>query len=132
MTSDRGHQPGTGWMQRFLVIAAWSVLAALAFVTLAPISFRPHLASAKLERFLAFALVAALFGLAYPKALLRMMLMLIAAVAVLELGQLLTASRHAGVIDVAAKLTGIGVGALFAALMNGFCTWRRRTDPAAD
>ena len=126
---EEERRPAAHWRRRALVIAAWSVLTALVLVTLAPITLRPHVAPAQLERFGAFGLVAVLFGLAYPGALLRMMLMLVGAAVLLEVGQLATTSRHFGVIDIAAKLTGIGVGALCAALLNSLGIWRRWVDP---
>ena len=50
------------------MIVAWVVLVALVLATLGPIGIRPSLGlPLKVERFLGFAIVAALFTWAYPQ-----------------------------------------------------------------
>ncbi|WP_204280890.1 hypothetical protein, partial [Serratia marcescens] len=50
-----------------LPIAAWGLLAAVFVATVGPIQLRPITGhSVGLERFLAFAVIGGLFGLAYP------------------------------------------------------------------
>jgi hypothetical protein len=54
-------------LQTIFRILAWIALACVAFITLSAIGFRPVVTVNPLyERFAAFAMVAALFGLAYP------------------------------------------------------------------
>ena len=54
-------------MTRLTKLAAWLLLAAIAFVTLSPVELRPHVASADFERFGAFAALGLMFGIAYTK-----------------------------------------------------------------
>ncbi len=108
-------------------IAAWLLLAAIAAVTLAPIGWRPETGiSAQLERFAAFAALGLAFGLAYPRRLWLVALLLVAAALALEALQLVVATRHAGLRDVLAKLAGGGCG-----LLLGWATTRARRRPAA-
>jgi hypothetical protein len=96
--------------QKIWAVIAWGALGVIVFATLSPLGLRPHLASQHREHFAAFAAVGLLFGLAYRRPVLVLVLLCAAAV-VLELLQLLTPDRHGRAIDVAFKLAGAGAGA---------------------
>jgi hypothetical protein len=52
--------------RNFIIVAAWTVFAGIAYVTLSPIGLRPQIADPNLERFGAFAVLGLLLGMAYP------------------------------------------------------------------
>jgi VanZ family protein len=83
------------------------------FVTLAPQSWRPHLADAQVERFGAYFVVGLAFALAYPKRLRLVALGVVAGAVCLELLQLIAPGRDAGVRDALAKSLG-GLSAVLA------------------
>lgn len=88
-------------------LAAWLLLAVAAFVTLAPIGFRPETGlSGQVERFAAFALIGLAFSMAYPRRLWLVAFIVLGAAMALELMQFLAHSRHPGLRDVVAKLAG--------------------------
>jgi VanZ family protein len=94
-------------------LAAWLLLAATAFVTLAPASWRPETGfSAQIERFVTFALIGLVFSIAYPRRPWLIALMVLGAAVTFEALQLLVETRHAGLRDVIAKLAGGSVGLL--------------------
>lgn len=108
-------------------IAAWLLLAAIAAVTLVPIGWRPETGvPVQLERFTAFAALGLAFGLAYPRRLWLVALLLVGAALALEVLQLVVVTRHAGLRDVLAKLAGGGCG-----LLAGWVLMRARRRPAA-
>lgn len=95
-------------------VAAWLLLAAVAFVTLAPIGWRPESGlSPQIERFAAFALIGLAFSAAYPRHLLLVAVAILGAAIGLEVLQFLVQGRHPGVRDVLAKLAG-GTGGVLA------------------
>jgi hypothetical protein len=108
--------------QRLLLIASWSALALIAFVTLSPIEDRPTFGSAQLERFIAFALLGFAFVRAYPRRPLFSAAIVIGCAVWLEALQLLTPDRHGRLLDALVKLTGgmcgIGFGQLAAPLLR--------------
>jgi glycopeptide antibiotics resistance protein len=96
---------------RLTPVFAWLLLAAVAFVTLAPIGFRPNTGySPTIERFLAFGAVGFLFALAYPRRLWLIVVIVLGAAIGLEALQLVSASRHGRLFDLAVKLAGGGLG----------------------
>jgi glycopeptide antibiotics resistance protein len=96
---------------RLLPALAWLLLAAIAFVTLAPIGFRPTTGySPTIERFLAFGAVGFLFALAYPRRLWLIVVVVLGAAVAFEALQLVSASRHGRAFDLAVKLAGGGFG----------------------
>jgi len=101
---------------RIITIFAWITLLAIAAVTLSPIGLRPHLAGVSLERFGGFAVAGLLFGLAYPRHLWLVLLLVCGAAVGLEVMQHLTPDRHGEVRDAVVKLAGgvTGVGTSFA------------------
>jgi len=104
-------------------IAAWSLLLAIAFVTLAPSGFRPHSgASANLERFLALLVLGLAFAAAYPRHLIQIALVVVVAAVCFELLQALDASRHVRLSDIGAKV----FGGLSGVLLGTLILWRRK------
>ena len=111
---------------RLLPVLAWLLLAAIAFVTLAPIGFRPISGySPNIERFIAFGAVGFLFALAYPRRLWLIIAVVLGAAIGLELLQLASVSRHGRLFDLAVKLAGGGLGIAAGAVFSG--VWRRVT-----
>lgn len=95
-------------------LVAWLFLAVIAFVTLAPIGWRPETGmSPQIERFAAFALIGLTFSVAYPRQLWLVIPIVLGAAVALEVMQFLVQSRHPGVRDVVAKLAG-GTGGILA------------------
>lgn len=95
--------------------AACCVLAAIAFVTVAPIEWRPDdIFGVNVDRAMAFAILGGLFTAAYP----RRWGLVVCGVAIiasgLEIVQLLSDSRHARMEDAAVKIGGAVAGILLA------------------
>ncbi|HEY0219329.1 MAG TPA: VanZ family protein [Afipia sp.] len=99
-----------------LVAIAWSCLAFIAFATLSPIGLRPHLASAHREYLAAFGALSLLFGLAYPRKPILILVLIVCAAAILETLQVLTIDRHPRVLDFVFKTMGAVCGSLAAAI----------------
>jgi hypothetical protein len=98
-------------LQILLRVLAWSALACIAFVTLSAIGLRPVLTANPLyERFAAFAILAALFGLAYPGRTIFAIVIVVGSAMSLEALQLSTPDRHGHVIDFVQKASGGLVG----------------------
>jgi len=96
---------------RLFPVLAWLLLAAVAFVTLAPIGFRPNTGySPNIERFVAFGAMGLMFALAYPRHLWLIVAVVLGAAVALEALQLMSASRHGRVFDLVVKLAGGGLG----------------------
>lgn len=94
-------------------ITAWMLVAALVFVTMAPIGLRPIVAdSANLERATAYAFLGLVFALAYPRHRLLALLVVVTLAGVLEFGQTLTASRHGRIPDFLVKASSAAAGVL--------------------
>ncbi|TRL41958.1 VanZ family protein [Rhizobium straminoryzae] len=97
---------------RFL---AWLSLAAIVFVTVSPIGLRPHdPLPVNLDRALAFAVMAFLFVMAYPRRPLVLLVLLVASAGAIEALQLLAPTRHAHLLDASVKGMGAACGALLA------------------
>jgi VanZ family protein len=100
-------------LQKLLAIAAWSLLSFIAYATLSPIQARPTLStSANFEHFTAFAVLALLFCLAYPRQFILVCLVVIGSAVVLEVMQLFTPDRHGRLQDAFEKIAGGGTGIL--------------------
>ncbi len=109
---------------RLVKLLAWLLLAAIAFVTLAPIGLRPNSGySPTIERFAAFAAVGLCFALAYPRQLWLIVVIVMGAAIAFEALQLVSASRHGRVFDLAVKLAGGGFGIAVGAVAERI--WRR-------
>lgn len=104
---------------RLLRILAWSLLAAIAFVTLSPIGLRPNSGlSANYERLFAFAAVGLAFALAYPRHIWLVLALVVGAAVGLEALQLVVSGRHGRIIDLVAKLLGGGIGVTAGAVVR--------------
>jgi len=94
-----------------LKLLAWLLLLALAIVTVAPIEFRPVTPlPPQLERGTALLVIGFVFGLAYPRHIVVMSVLLLASTCLFEALQLLEPGRHARWGDLAVKLVGGGFG----------------------
>lgn len=115
-------------MLRLLRPLAWTLVAALVFVTLAPIGLRPVVVEdANIERALAYALLGFLLALAYPRHWRLAVLAGIGIAAGLEFGQALTASRHGRIADFLVKASAAGLGVFAAqALLACRSHWTRQ------
>lgn len=93
--------------ETLLRVAAWLCLGFIAMATLSPLGLRPTTGwPPSIERFLAFALVGALFAAAYPRYILFAALIVLGAAAAFEILQVLAPSRHGRVFDAAVKFAG--------------------------
>ncbi len=118
-------------MSTLIRIAAWLLLAALVFVTLAPIGLRPVLAeSPTIERALAYGGLGLLLALAYPRPRFAALVACVVVAGLLEAGQELSPSRHGRVSDFLVKAAAAAIGALVAAAIQARLD-RRRLGPAA-
>ncbi len=118
------------YIQFVIRAMAWLCLAAIALATVGPIGTRPITGlSPSIERFFAFAIVGALFSIAYPRYVLFAAAIVLGAAALLEMLQMLTPSRHGRAFDAAVKIVGGAAG-----LCAGRVVARRRRqaiDPRA-
>ncbi len=103
---------------KIITIIAWAILAFIVFATLSPIGLRQHFEDVSVERFGAFAIAGLLFGLAYPKRLWMVLLLVVSAAFLLEALQHLTPDRHGHVSDAIVKFVGGVVGVGSAWLVN--------------
>ena len=94
-----------------MAVAAWMLLAFIVYATISPIQARPTLpTSPSFERVAAFAVLGALFCLAYPRHIALVCLIILGSAALLELAQLLTPDRHGRIQDAIIKMTGGALG----------------------
>lgn len=106
---------------KLIAAAAWTLLVFIVCVTISPIQDRPTVfASPSLERLAAFAVLGALFCLAYPRHSALVWLIVIGSAVLLELAQLLTPDRHGRVQDAAVKMTGGALGILIGRAIRYF------------
>jgi VanZ family protein len=105
--------------RKIIIILAWSTLLAIAFATLSPIGLRPHVGNVSGERFWAFAAVALLFGVAYPRHLWLVTILVGGTAVGLEVLQHLTPDRHGRIPDALVKLAGALSGAGLAYAVSG-------------
>ena len=105
-------------MHKLLAIAAWTAFTLIVFLTIAPLDMRPVVtADPNIERFVAFALVGLLFGLAYPRRLLADASLVMIAAGVLETFQLITRDRHGHIADAFVKAAGGAFGVAMALMI---------------
>jgi uncharacterized membrane protein len=98
-------------VSKFVAVAAWTLLAFIAYATISPIQARPILlTSASFERLAAFAVLGGLFFLAYPRHIVLVFLIVFGSAVLLEIAQLLTPDRHGRIQDAIAKMTGGALG----------------------
>jgi glycopeptide antibiotics resistance protein len=98
-------------IHKLITVAAWTLLAFIAYATISQIQARPTLfASPSFERLAAFTVLGVLFCLAYPRRILLVCLIVIGSAVLLELAQLLTPDRHGRIQDAIIKMTGGALG----------------------
>lgn len=95
------------------------MLPAIVFATLSPIGLRPHVGDVSGERFLAFAAIGLLFGVAYPRHLWLVTLLVGGGAVGLEVLQHLTPDRHGRIPDALVKLVGALAGTGLAYVFGG-------------
>src|ERR1700716_4181698 len=92
---------------KLITVVAWSALAFIAYATISPIQDRPTLpTSSTFEHLAAFAVLGALFCLAYPRHALLACVIVLGSAALLETLQFLTPDRHGRLLDVIEKMAG--------------------------
>lgn len=116
----------TGTYARFIAVIAWVAVIAIAFATLtrvgfvydiyfklAPILMRPDMRTyAHYSHIIAFALLGALFALAYPRRILLVGTIVLGGAVLLEIAQTITPDRHGTLTDAFEKIAG-GVAGIF-------------------
>ena len=110
-------------VRKLAVFAAWAGLGLICFVTLSPIGFRPETGHPRLERFVAYAVLGALFTAAYPRHFVKLAIFLAFAAAGLEALQHLTPDRHGHVSDATEKIVGAWAGCAALRLMQVLAQW---------
>jgi hypothetical protein len=101
-------------MTKAVRLAAWALLAAVAVMTVGPISLRPETSfPASFERTAAWVCIGAMFAFAHPARGALTVIALVGAAGVLELAQIEALGRHGHVLDFLFKACGVvlGVGA---------------------
>ena len=115
-------------MKRAFVIAAWTVAAAVAYGTVAPVrvpyaiyfKLAPWLGHPSFHKFAAiehvtvFALLGALIAFAFPNRIIIVCCIIVFSVVLLECLQTLTPDRHGTIVDACEKIGG-GLLGVFAA-----------------
>jgi hypothetical protein len=96
---------------KLITVAAWVLLAFIAYATISPIQDRPSLPMpSSFEHLAAFAVLGALFCLAYPRHIALVCLIVLGSAVVLEIMQLLTPDRHGRIQDATEKMAGGAMG----------------------
>jgi hypothetical protein len=107
---------------------AWLALAGILFVTVSPIGLRPHdFLPVNIDRAGAFALMAFLFVIAYPRHWLLCGILIMVGAAGIEALQLLSPTRHARFDDALIKAVGAAIGCLAGRAINQRLARRRPT-----
>ena len=102
------------YASKLLIIAAWAGLCFFVYATVSPLRHRPTLLiSSNLEHLAAFAVLGALFCLAYPRRTPAVLIFVFGSAALLEVLQLFTPDRHARTLDALQKIAG-GAAGVFA------------------
>ena len=110
---------GLPTIRSFVRFVAWTGLAVIIFVTVAPIGARPStITSADLDRAIAFVVMSALFVIAYPRRILPIALASFLAVFLIELGQYFSVTRHPQFHDALVKAFGVLIGVSTGGLIN--------------
>jgi VanZ family protein len=115
-------------LHKLVAIAAWALLAFIAYATLSPLQARPKISSsADLEHIAAFAVTGLLFCLAYPRHIVRVCLIVLGSAVLLEYSQTLTPDRHGTLVDASEKIVGGALGIFTARATH--CLWHRKRSP---
>jgi VanZ family protein len=129
---------------RLAMAAAWIAVIAIAYATLTHVGFvyaiyfklspflmRPAMQTfAHFEHVIAFAILGALFGFAYPRRLILVCCIVFGAAALLEILQTMTPDRHATLIDALEKMVGGAAGIIFARTVRRL--WPTKDRPSQD
>lgn len=108
-------------------ITAWTVFAAIVFVTVSPIEMRPgDIFSVDIDRALAFGLLSSVFLIAYPRQVLLVGSLVTLSAGGIELLQALSPTRHARVDDAIIKGIGAVGGIMLAYLYNALRALRHQ------
>ena len=107
-------------MQRLCRFAAIALALYIAFVTLAPLRYRPQTGYPQADRFAAYLLLGAVFSAAYPRQKAWVAAGVVVGSLVLELGQLAVPGRDAGAPDEIAKALGGISGILLVSAVSLF------------
>lgn len=91
---------------KLVAFATWAAFGLICLVTLSPIGLRPETGSVGLERFLAYALLGALFIISYPHQYVRFAIFVVVVALGLEALQQLTPDRHGRLTDALLKAAG--------------------------
>jgi len=127
-------------VSRLVTAAAWIAVIAIAYATLTHVSFvyaiyfklspflmRPAMQTyAHFEHVIAFAILGALFGFAYPRHLMLVCGIVFCAAALLEILQTMTPDRHGTLIDALEKIAGGAAGIIFARTARRIWSAKRR------
>jgi VanZ family protein len=127
---------------RLAMAAAWIAVIAIAYATLTHVGFvyaiyfklspflmRPAMQTyAHFEHVIAFAILGALFGFAYPRRLILVCGIVFGAAALLEILQTMTPDRHGTLIDALEKMVGGAAGIIFAGIARRL--WSARDKPS--
>lgn len=108
-------------MNKLLLIraAAWLSLAAVIFVTVCPIEYRPHdIIDVDVDRAMAFMVMGILFVTGYPRRVVLCAVLLVIGAFALETLQFLSPTRHAHFEDAATKSMGALFGVFLAEVVN--------------
>ena len=99
---------------------AWLLVAAIVTITLSPLELRPNLElSERWERFVAFAVIAGVFCLGYPKHRIYIIVLVIGMIGLLEMAQKFVPGRHGRLLrDGMPKVLGTLCGAMIAILIE--------------
>jgi len=126
--------------QKFMIIAAWASIVALAFATLthvgfmysiyyrlAPLLMRPGMRFyGHFAHVIGFAVFGALFAFAYPRRVIFVCSIVFISAVALEYLQTLTPDRHGRLVDAVEKAAGGALGILAAHAILWFTQSRRR------
>jgi hypothetical protein len=111
---------------KIVALAAWVLLAFIAYATISPLQDRPTLStSSSFEHLAAFAVLGGLFCLAYPRRIFLVCLIVLGGAVMLELLQLVTSDRHGRFPDAIEKMTGGAAGIAVARIILTFEPLRR-------
>lgn len=106
---------------RLCKLLAWAALAFVIFATVSPIELRPHdVLPVNLDRALAFAVLCALFVMAYPRHFMLVAAIIIVGAFAIEFLQYLEPSRHPRLHDAIIKAVGAAIGMLGGWLINRY------------
>jgi hypothetical protein len=106
-------------LHKFFRWPAWLSVVLISAFTLSPIEARPVTGyPADLERFVAFAMLGGVFGLAYPRQRIRLCLLVVGLAGGLEFAQHLFPGRHGLIHDGALKASAAVAGLAVATMID--------------